>query len=76
MQIILHTHTLSIHKYQNSAEMLNIYRRQLNEIRIVNRHDRNASQVTIDLCEETPSASHLKLSNYARQMDFFSTKTF
>lgn len=76
MQIILHTHTPSIHKYQNSTETLKIYRRQFNEIRIVNRHDRNASQGTIDLCEETPSEIHLKLSNYAHQMDFFSTKTF
>lgn len=71
MQIILYTHTIYTHiNYKNSTETLRIYKRQFNLMRIVNRRDRNAPQATINLCEETLCASHLRLSKYVCQMDF------
>lgn len=60
MQIILYAHSIYTYfKHKNSTETLAICERQFTEIRIVNKHDRNASQVTIDFSEETPCASHL-----------------
>lgn len=60
MQIILYIHSIYTYfKHKNSTETLTTCERQFIEFRIVNRHDRNASQVTIDFSEKTLSASHL-----------------